>query len=438
MKVALINSRQDIAGCNIRHHIEQCLSDRAGACGEQDRTYEFFDVEGRLIHAEEVDADIDADLVIFLSRHSSVNPVPILTVHVTGNYGPAELGGSPCTLPPAAPVMMQATLRALARHCPESYRVSYEVTHHGPTGLVHPSFFVEIGSTEKEWGDPVAGRAVAEAVISAAPVNAIPLIGIGGTHYAPRETSIALSTRGAFGHIASSLRQVAALDRAMVQAMIAQSGAVAAYIDRKAVPRPDLDRLTGVLDSLAIPRLSESEIAALGNVSWDMYRAVRDLARTIEPGTRCFIHALEGTGPLALVALDPALLAETVRSDEPALIRGLGSLSVVHLTNEDSRILPQFVVFSKDSSQIINALNTLCVKIIRSNQITATERDYLIISRVRFDPKKARELGVPAGPAYHQLASGQAVEAGGRRIEPEMVSVRITTKIHIPGLENYS
>jgi len=61
--------------------------------------------------------------------------------------------------------MMQATLRALARHCPEGYQVSYEVTHHGPTTLVHPSFFVEIGSTEKEWGDPVAGRAVAEAVL---------------------------------------------------------------------------------------------------------------------------------------------------------------------------------------------------------------------------------------------------------------------------------
>ena len=220
MKVALINSHQDIAGCNIRHHIEQCLATSPGTGQKGDRTYEFFEVDGRLIYAEGVDAGIDADLVIFLSRHSSVNPVPVLTVHVTGNYGVAELGGSPRTLPLAAPEMMQATLRALARHCPEGYQVSYEVTHHGPTGLVHPSFFVEIGSTEKEWGDPVAGRAVAEAVLGAEPVNAIPLIGIGGTHYAPRETAIALATRGAFGHIASSRRQVAALDGEMVQAMV--------------------------------------------------------------------------------------------------------------------------------------------------------------------------------------------------------------------------
>ncbi|WP_292424947.1 D-aminoacyl-tRNA deacylase [Methanoregula sp.] len=438
MKVALINSHQDIAGCNIRHHIEQCLATSPGTGQKGDRTYEFFEVDGRLIYAEGVDAGIDADLVIFLSRHSSVNPVPVLTVHVTGNYGVAELGGSPRTLPLAAPEMMQATLRALARHCPEGYQVSYEVTHHGPTGLVHPSFFVEIGSTEKEWGDPVAGRAVAEAVLGAEPVNAIPLIGIGGTHYAPRETAIALATRGAFGHIASSRRQVAALDREMVQAMVRESGAVAAYIDRKAVTHPDLERLTAILDALAIPRLSESEIASLGHLSWETYSAVRALALTVSPNTRCFIHALDGTGPLAAVSLDPALLTEAKKADEPALIRDLGSLSVVHLTDENNVLLPQFVVFRKDSSEIINALNTLCVKIIRSKEITATERDCLIIRKVRFDPEKARELGIPAGPAYRQLALGQAVEHDGRVILPEMVSVRTETKIHIPGLEKNS
>ena len=111
---------------------------------------------------------------------------------------------------------MQATLRALAKHCPEGYHVSYEVTHHGPTGLRLPSFFVEIGSTEKEWTDPVAARAVAESVLAAAPGNPIPLIGFGGTHYATRETEIALSSRGAFGHIAHT-REIATIDEHMVK-----------------------------------------------------------------------------------------------------------------------------------------------------------------------------------------------------------------------------
>src|SRR5208337_602698 len=126
MRIALVNSRQDKAGLNIRHHIGQLL-DEGGAGGWQipGRTYAFYDVEERLIHADAVDREIEADLLVFLSRH-----------------------------------------------CPEGYRVSYEVTHHGPTSLSIPLFFDETASTEKEWGDPVAGRAVAEAVLSAAPVNA--------------------------------------------------------------------------------------------------------------------------------------------------------------------------------------------------------------------------------------------------------------------------
>ena len=124
MRIALVSSRQDKAGQNIRHHIGQLLDSSSRDGQTTGRTYEFIDVEERLIHAGRVDAGIVADLVVFLSRHSSVNPVPVLTVHVTGNFGEAELGGEPRTLAPAAPVMMQATLRALARHCPEGYRVS--------------------------------------------------------------------------------------------------------------------------------------------------------------------------------------------------------------------------------------------------------------------------------------------------------------------------
>jgi len=437
MKVALVNSRQDLAGCTIRRHIEELL--REGVVPDTGRTYEFFEVDGRLIHAEGIDAGTPCDLVIFLSRHSSVNPVPVLTVHVTGNYGAAELGGSGRTLVPAAPAMMQAVLRALARHCPEGYRVSYEVTHHGPTALSLPSFFVEIGSTEKEWGDPAAGRAAAAAVLEAVPLpDAVPLVGFGGTHYAVRETEIALSTRGAFGHIASSQRQVPAIDEKIARQMIEKSGAVAAYIDKKSLSRGDFDRLVGILDRLCIPRLSESEIVSLGRLSWETYREVQILATTFGAGTRCYVHALTGSGPLAIITLDPTLVAEAAKAGEADLIREITPLAVAHLATQDNHLLPHFVAFSKNSSEIINALNTLCVKIIRNREITATEKDYLIIKKVRFDPGKARALGIPAGPAYRQLAAGEAIEHGGRTVTPAEVSVASETRIHIPGLENYS
>jgi D-aminoacyl-tRNA deacylase len=438
MRIALVNSRQDKAGLNIRHHIEELLDDDgAGKWQVPGRSYFFHDVEERLIHAERIDAGIDADLLVFLSRHSSENPVPVLTVHVTGNYGPAALGGSARTLSPAAPAMMQATLRALARHCPEGYRVSYEVTHHGPTDMVIPSFFVEIGSTEKEWTDPVAGRAVAESVLSAVPQDPVPLIGFGGTHYAARETEIALTSRGAFGHIAHT-REIPGLEKVMIRAMQEQSGAVAAYIDRKALDREVLNRIAGMLDALQIPRLSESEIHALGRLPWDMYSRIRAMAETVSPKARCYIHALEGTGTPELIHANPVLLAETVKSDEPGFIKMLDNLALVHLSTPESSLLPEFITFSGNSPEIINDLNTLCVKIIRSKEITATEREYLIITKVRFDPHKARELGIPPGPSYRELAGGRPVAIEGRTITPEMVSSRSEIRIHIPGLEKFS
>ena len=94
---------------------------------------------------------------------------------------------------------------------------------------------------------------------------------------------------------------------------------------------------------------------------------------------------------------------ETIKSDEPLFIKNLDELGVVHLSNQDNRLLPEFITFEEHSSRIINDLNTLCVKIIRSKEITATEKDTLIIHKVRFDPHKARELGVPSGPSYKHL-----------------------------------
>lgn len=436
MKVALVSSRQDPAGTNIRHHLLGLLEERAGTLPQTGRTYEFIETDGRLIHAEGIDAGSDAAMTIFLSRHASVNPVPVLTVHVTGNFGNAELGGTPRTLAPAAPAMMHATLRSLARHCPEGYRVSYEVTHHGPTAVARPSFFVEIGSTVKEWADPAAGLAVARSVLSAVPQEPVPLIGFGGTHYAVRETEIALTSRGAFGHIAHT-REAGALDEPMVRSMMEKSGAVAAFIDRKALDRKVLNRLSGMLDTLGIPRLSESEILSMGHLPWDTYDAVREMAQRESFGARCYVHDLQGSGTLCTVRVDPVLLSEAARSNEPGLIRDLDGLAVVHLFTRENRLLPVFITYEKDSPQIINDLNTLCVKIIRSKEITATEKDQLIIRRVRFDPLKARELGIMPGPHFRQLAEGRQVEINGRLITPEMVSSCSDITIHIPGLEKF-
>jgi len=434
MKVALINSRQDKAGCAIRKHLETILG---GKSRHGDTTYEFSDVGSRLIHADGVDREMDCDLVMFICRHSSTNPVPVLTVHVTGNFRAAELGGAPGTLAAASPAMMQAVLRQLAKRCPAGYRAAYEVTHHGPTDISHPSFFVEIGSTEKEWTDERAAGAVAESILAArlSGQDPVPMIGFGGNHYAARQTEIALSSRGAFGHIAHS-REVATLDPAMVLQMAEKTGAVAAYIDKKALSKEDLTRCISLLDGAGIPRLSETDIAGMGSLAFGAYLRARDLAGTFAPGSRCHIHGISGNPDLAIVRVDPVLFAETLKADERAFLENLDSLPLIHVSGKDSRPLPIFLTSEAERSGIINDLNTLCVKIIRKNTITATEGDFLIIQRVRFDPDKARTLGVPQGPLFKELAEGRSVEINSRTITPAMVSTGSAFRVHIPGLEN--
>jgi D-aminoacyl-tRNA deacylase len=435
MNICLINSVQDRAGVTIRQQIERMLDESSETIKKTGRIYEFLEVAGRLIHADGVDVGLAADLLIFLSRHASINPRPVLTVHVTGNLREAELGGSPRSLPPSAPAMMQAVLRALVKNCPAGYRVSYEVTHHGPTELTTPSFFVEIGSTEKEWGDEAAGRAIAQGVLEATPIDAVPLAGFGGNHYAARHTEIALSSRGAFGHIAHS-REVSSLDETMIRMMMERSGAVAAYIDKKALLNDELARLTGMLEALGIVRLGETDLADMGSLSWETYTAARELARTIDPKARCHVHTVDGAGQLEQVRIDPVLLSEALKADERMFLDGLEGLPAIHLSGSDNRPLPVFITYAAYTSGIINDLNTLCVKIIRIKEITARDGNHLIIQKVRFDPRKARMLGVPAGPLYKALAAGQAVEIGGRVITPAMVSSGSEIRIHIPGLEN--
>lgn len=406
--------------------------------GEEGRpvSLAFHEIDGRLIHADGIDRDHPSDLILFISRHTSRDPAPVLTVHVTGNLAGAELGGKPLSLPPACPALMQAVLRELRARAPEGYAVSYEATHHGPTELSTPSLFAEIGSTAVEWEDALAGRAVAESILAARPINAVSLVGFGGNHYAARQTEIGCSSRGAFGHIAHS-REVAALDEKMVRMMVERSRAVAAYIDRKALGPGDLSRLDGILGGIGLPVLSEGEILSLGGMEWPSYLAVRTLALTVHPGSRCHPQNLAVVRNPSVVELDPALVTEAAKADEGGLIAGLAPLPVVRLSGGGRRVLPLFITDEEERAGVIHGLINLCVKIIIERQDAAVEGDRLIIRRFRFDPGKARELGVPKGPLFGRLSAGGAISLDGRVITPSMVETARVTEIHIPGLELY-
>jgi len=65
------------------------------------------------------------------------------------------------------------------------------------------------------------------------------------------------------------------------------------------------------------------------------------------------------------------------------------------------------------------------------------EGEDLLIRKKKMDPRRALELGVPAGPLLGLLMQGKTVDVGGRKVLPGMVQVCREKRIHVPGLESY-
>jgi len=149
-----------------------------------------------------------AKLVIVLSKHTSQSKMSTLTAHFTGNWGSKnDYGGQPRTLSiaPASKLKIAlTTMRRLVNEYSLDWNVSMEVTHHGPTLKNTPILFVEIGSTNEQWRDPVAAEIVAAAAMSAAEDNQVfrTMVGFGGTHYAPKFNHYIFDTDIAIGHVA--------------------------------------------------------------------------------------------------------------------------------------------------------------------------------------------------------------------------------------------
>ncbi len=141
--------------------------------------------------------------IVFPSRHQSESGIACLTVHPLGNLGPvAEVGGEPGRLVPTAARLMADALRQ-AEEPAQAVGVpaTYEATHHGP--LLHqPAFFVEISSALSELDRRKVSRPLSDALrdLDEEPEDRV-AVGVGGGHYAPHFTELALNRRWAFGHI---------------------------------------------------------------------------------------------------------------------------------------------------------------------------------------------------------------------------------------------
>ena len=200
------------------------------------------------------------ELLVYLSKHRSESGTPSLTVHPIGNLGSADFGGVARTLVPAAARAMTAALRALRREAAGlRYNVTFEATHHGPY-LATPTFYIEQGSTEREWADREAARAIARTLLGLEPVDARIAIGVGGGHYVPRHTDVALERRVAFGHLLPAYA-LPSVDEAMLAQAVDASRATLAYVHRKSISKPDARRLEERLEALGVKVVREADLA---------------------------------------------------------------------------------------------------------------------------------------------------------------------------------
>jgi D-aminoacyl-tRNA deacylase len=202
----------------------------------------------------------DADLVVFLSRHSSQSGKPTLSVHTPGNFAEANLGGLPRTLSVCPAAAMRNTLKSLQQFKTEmelDYEVSYECTHHGPS-LNVPTMFVELGSSSRQWSDARAGEAVAKAAMHAitsfgAP-NEAAALGIGGTHYNQKFTQMALNNEALFGHMISKYALSNLDTEILLQCMKCTLEKIDhAILDWKGIKSQYKTKLLNMLEALELP-----------------------------------------------------------------------------------------------------------------------------------------------------------------------------------------
>jgi len=216
--ILIVASSRDMASLNIKKQILNSYNFNETAENFQGNLIYMTEVNGKdiklvtlrdeSIYAQNITEFFpNSELIVFISRHSSVSGTPTLSTHTPGNLAEAKLGGIPRKVSVSPANAMRDAIKVMMRLKEEmqlDYEVSYECTHHGPS-LNIPTMFAELGSSPRQWKDLKAAGAVAHATMEAVskfgsfPAKAV--IGIGGPHYNNKFTRMALKNDLAFGHM---------------------------------------------------------------------------------------------------------------------------------------------------------------------------------------------------------------------------------------------
>jgi len=207
---------------------------------------------------------VKVDEVIVMSKHSAKSGRAALTVHPIGNYHENEFGGRAECLVKPSPASMTAALRAIVKSndMPEN-QLCFEVTHHGPY-LEKPTFYIEVGSEQTHWENKHAAEILAHIIDDLEPDTGYPtLVGVGGGHYAPRFTEVALKFKANFGHMLPVYQMEQRDDEdivRMIKSACESTGTKTVYVHRKSMKKPEERRITALIESIGMEPVSSKDL----------------------------------------------------------------------------------------------------------------------------------------------------------------------------------
>lgn len=202
--IVLVSSVKDPASSNIAqrlcedHGFESTEVILLGKPVYQKDSILLVTIDTEIVRPPDLDSYFNPLAYVFLSRHRAESGIPSLTAHTTGNFkDEAILGGKPREVGRVNPDLLKNYMLSLEKRRDEleGLQITLEATHHGPTSLLRPVLFVEIGSAEENWKDERIGGVVADALMES--LNSIKVwekvaVCFGGTHYPEKFNKLVL------------------------------------------------------------------------------------------------------------------------------------------------------------------------------------------------------------------------------------------------------
>ncbi len=200
MDFIVVYSEKDRAGINIINELKKQFIPHIP----------IISIKKEIIYPEEIlktKEYLNADAIIFASKHSSKVHMKTLSVHAPGNWRNADFGGKNSKVSLTSAYLLKYLFQNLIKNSNAlkekkllnpDYQITLEATHHGPSfdSLDKPCCFIEVGSHDLEWSDTQAAKVIATTIFELEKFSknefkkTIPVIAIGGPHYCPNFNKI--------------------------------------------------------------------------------------------------------------------------------------------------------------------------------------------------------------------------------------------------------